>query len=332
MNTGIDISVIVCTYNRAALLYRAVESLFHLNTANAFVHEIVVIDDASTDDTPAILKGLQARTTAPLRVARATGAGIAAARNCGVLEAKGDFVAFFDDDQLADPNWLLELWQTRLATGAACVGGARVLDLPAHERAAMPSIIRLYLGEIPIEKAPRPCGRADLLCTGTVLIERPVFARVGGFDESLTEGGEDTEFFMRVRAAGLQTWYTPRSLARHIIPSYRREAPYLIWTAMRGGACFACRDLREWGRARTIAAALLRMTHAIAVHAPLFVAARLRGSKAHTLARRCQIYRALAYTRSALSSATPTAPREGARAAMAFRRERSLFPETGPRG
>ncbi|MBX7256432.1 MAG: glycosyltransferase [Candidatus Hydrogenedentes bacterium] len=328
MNNGIDISIVVCTYNRAALLFRSVESLFRLNTAGAFVYEIVVIDDLSTDDTPVILEGLRERSPVTLRWARASGAGIAAARNCGIREAVGDYIAYFDDDQLADPNWLLELWRTRLDTHAACVGGARLLELPARELSGIHPIIRLYLGEIPIETSPRKCGRADLLCTGTVLLDRTVFTRVGGFDESLSEGGEDTEFFTRVRAAGFQCWYTPHSVVKHIIPSYRREAPYLQWTAIRGGECFACRDLRELGALRTVVLSALRVIHAFAVHAPVMCVMRLLKRKGDVLARSCQIRRALAYARGAVRRIITGNSERGGKSRIDFRSERTLFPRT----
>lgn len=328
MNHGIDISVIVCTYNRAALLYRSVESLFSLRTDTAFGFEILVVDDASTDDTPAILAGLQRRSPVPLRWTRATGAGIAAARNLGLREARGECVAFFDDDQIADPDWLLELWLTRISTGADCVGGARVLDLPSREIAALPKIFRLYLGEIPVEHAARSCGRGDLLCTGAVLLNRAVFGKVGVFDESLSEGGEDTEFFMRVRASGLRAWYTPHSVVRHIIPSYRLQAPYLQWAAVRGGECFACRDLREFGRIRSLTTAVLRVGHAIAFHAPMMIARRLFAQESHALAHRCQIQRALAYARSLYRRIASARGDRRASATVNFRNERSLFPGT----
>ena len=325
----VDVSIIVCTYNRPDMLRLAVESLCCLETHARFAYEIVVVDDASTDRTPSVLTKLAAGAPVPLRMVRGSGAGVAAARNAGIDEARGAHIAFFDDDQVAEPLWLFELWQTLKDSGAACVGGARTLDLSAETLRTLPHIIRLYLGEIPIEAEPRPCGRGDLLCTGTVLIERRVFQAAGRFDDSLTQGGEDTEFFSRVRRAGFSCWYTPRSLVKHLVPEYRMQEPYLKWAARRGGACFARRDALEWGTTRLLAIALARVTHGILIHGAAFVRATLWRSRQDALARKCQIHRAIVYARTAAGLAMRRGISPRSEQVIVFRSERNLFSKSG---
>ncbi|GMW01026.1 MAG: hypothetical protein AMXMBFR84_21630 [Candidatus Hydrogenedentota bacterium] len=329
MNRSVDISVVVCTYNRAEMLRPSVESLLAIDTEGLYAHEIVVVDDGSTDDTQATLQDLKARSPVPMCVVRGAGTGVAAARNTGICASSGRYIAFFDDDQFAHTAWLTALWRTMKTTSAACVGGARTLDLETGVLESMPRISRLYLGEIPVEPFPRECGRNDLLCTGTVLIDRTLFDHVGVFDESLTQGGEDTEFFTRVRKAGGACWFTPLSLVRHMVPEYRMKRQYLIWSAIRGGDCFAIRDAREWGVMYTIGVAMARLMHAIALHMPAMALAAIRSERAFVLARWCQICRALAYARRSALLALPRSNAAGKGAfAIDFRSERNLFPKS----
>ncbi|MCC6694688.1 MAG: glycosyltransferase family 2 protein [Candidatus Hydrogenedentes bacterium] len=329
MCASIDISVVVCTYNRADMLRVALDSLCRLETEGLFSYEIIVVDDASTDDTGSVLEAHAASAPVSIRSIRGSGKGVAAARNTGIHEARGAYIAFFDDDQIAEPSWLIELWQTLQDSGAACVGGARTLDLPTDQLASLPRIIRLYLGEIPVETEVRPCGRADLLCTGTVLMERRVFQAAGRFDASLTQGGEDTEFFARVRRAGLPCWYTPRSIVRHMVPEYRLQESYLMWAAIRGGECFAHRDALEWGASRRLAAACARVAHAVLVHGAMIAVASLSGARQEALARKCQIYRACAYARVTGRLAVRGSAHAVCGSAIEFRSERNLFSKSG---
>src|SRR4029077_10495906 len=99
-----NVSIVVCTHNRAAMLRDALESLLRIETAGKFSYEIVVVDNASTDGTAQTVASL--RQTAPvLRYVYEAKKGIATARNRGLRESKGEWIAFFDDDQLADPRW-----------------------------------------------------------------------------------------------------------------------------------------------------------------------------------------------------------------------------------
>ena len=78
----IDISIVVCTYNRSELLRGALESLMALRTGGRFFFEILVVDNASTDDTPEVIEEIRENSRVPLRSVREPRKGVAAARNC----------------------------------------------------------------------------------------------------------------------------------------------------------------------------------------------------------------------------------------------------------
>lgn len=102
MTTEPFISIIVPTYNRATLLPLTLQSLFNLNYEN---YEIIVVDDGSTDNTLEVLSRIN---NPRLKVISIVNSERAAARNRGAENAKGEYVNFFDSDDLALPNHLSE--------------------------------------------------------------------------------------------------------------------------------------------------------------------------------------------------------------------------------
>jgi glycosyltransferase involved in cell wall biosynthesis len=98
------ISVVLPTHNRAALLPRAVASVRAQRYAT---WEIVLVDDASTDDTPAVVERLQAELGPDrLQSIRVVPGGVCAARNQALVAAKGTLIAYLDDDNTMHPLWL----------------------------------------------------------------------------------------------------------------------------------------------------------------------------------------------------------------------------------
>jgi len=97
------VSVVIPTYNQPLLLAETLASV----AAQAFDgYEIVVVDDGSTDDTPAVLREFQKRLGSRLRVVTQANAGIGAARNRGIEESRGRYVALLDHDDLWRPGKL----------------------------------------------------------------------------------------------------------------------------------------------------------------------------------------------------------------------------------
>ena len=100
------VSVVVATYQRADRLpdlFRALES----QTLSSDSFEVVIVDDASDDDTPAVLDALAAASPLTVHVLRQdVNGGAARARNVGAAEARAEILAFTDDDCQPTPHWL----------------------------------------------------------------------------------------------------------------------------------------------------------------------------------------------------------------------------------
>src|SRR5579875_1418191 len=84
----------LCTYNRAHLLRRVLEACFEQTVSD---YEVVLVDDGSSDDTPAIIEDARACATVPFIVVRQENAGLAKARNAGLRRASGERINFIDE-------------------------------------------------------------------------------------------------------------------------------------------------------------------------------------------------------------------------------------------
>ncbi len=230
------VSVVVPTYNRADCLARAVDSA--LNQTGASV-EVLVVDDGSVDAT-ADLMAQRYGADARVRYFRQPNRGVAAARNAALREARGDFVAFLDSDDVWKPWKLaLELAALRAAPEAGMVWtDMEAIDpdgVVVHGRylRLMYEASYRWLGGRPLFATSRPFvlppdlgpGAADvpnavdglrvhvgdifsdmvmgnLVHTSTVLLRRSRCDQVAAFNEGLARSGEDFDFHLRTCRAG----------------------------------------------------------------------------------------------------------------------------------
>ena len=183
------ISAVIPTRDRAALLARALASVFAQTRKPA---EVVVADDGSTDETPALLAELAKTAPVPLVVIRQDNRGAAAARNAGIAAAKGELLAFLDDDD----RWLPHKLEKQAAALEAAPG-----TLIAHTRE-----IWYRRGQRVNQKKKHDPPGGDIflkslaMCVvgmSTVMARRALFARFGGFDETFP-CCEDYELWLRV--------------------------------------------------------------------------------------------------------------------------------------
>lgn len=194
------VSVIIATYNRAHLLKETIESVLK-QTFRDF--ELIVVDDGSTDDTREMLKPYSDR----LRFFHQENRGASAARNLGILHARGHWIAFQDSDDLWTPDHLEDLFGfIDRNPGYAMVFGneAYVGKPPHHHRTLIPKEKSRRLAEKEIQLA-------DLFDKSIVrlqasLISKECLEAIGGLDENLRICMDlDLAFrlFMRYRVAYL---------------------------------------------------------------------------------------------------------------------------------
>lgn len=212
----LDVTVVVSTFRRPQLLPRLVRALEQQDLPRDRF-EIVVVDNASPDETSEVLVALQRVTTHQLRVARArVNRGPASGRNLGVELARGPVVAFTDDDCVPDPGWLR--------------GGLR----------AMGEGRRLVVGRT-VPPADHPVGpfarvlRVDdarYMQTCNVFYRRSDLEELGGFDERIGFG-EDTDLGLRALESGVEVVFAPEALVVHDV------RPRTVAEAVRGAAAWS---------------------------------------------------------------------------------------------
>jgi glycosyltransferase involved in cell wall biosynthesis len=196
------ISVVIPAYNHAAYLPQAIDSVLRQTLPPA---EIVVVDDGSTDATPAVLAAYAGR----IRIVRQANAGLPAARNRGTAEAGGDWLAFMDADDAWEPD--------RLAAMVAFLRGHPDLRVVATAARVM-TASGMPTGSILPRGAVRDrITTVDLLTddkgsinSGGVLVERRELLATGGFDPSLT-AVEDCDMWLRLSCRG-PIGFVPRPL------------------------------------------------------------------------------------------------------------------------
>jgi glycosyltransferase involved in cell wall biosynthesis len=202
---AVSVSVVIPTYNRAALLARCIRSL---KSSAVSELEIVVVDDGSTDETPAV-----ARSVEGVVYIRQANTGPALARNAGFAASRGRYVVFLDSDD----EWIARVPARLIAQLDAnpdipLVFGDTLVGSPA---VGFASFIDRYGGEtfdaLPYERRPgglrllerrpffRQLSTRNVMFLGSLVIRRQFFESAGRFDPRL-RGAADWEFFMRVAA------------------------------------------------------------------------------------------------------------------------------------
>lgn len=196
-NGGLPVlSIVVPTFNRAALLPRVFAALLDQDFGGDY--EILVVDDGSGDATPQVLEEWARRNPLRLRTFAQKNSGPARARNHGAEQARGQILVFIDDDCIAERSWLRELKQCIDATDAAAVAGTVVNDDEGW-------VGRYVNRESVIDHVLSTDGSVLEVITGNVAVRTEAFRRLGGFDETIrVAGGEDTEFSVRLRDSGLR--------------------------------------------------------------------------------------------------------------------------------
>ncbi|MFD5267303.1 glycosyltransferase [Streptomyces sp. NPDC058335] len=227
--TGVTVpftSVVIATRERADRLAHALDSMLAQDHPD---FEIVVVDNAPVTDATRVL--VERKYAERVRYVTEPVPGLAVAHNTGLASARGDVVAFTDDDVVADPRWLTELTAPFAADpGLGCATG---LILPARLRTPAQVLLESHGGfakgftprtydpaEPPADEPLFPFTAGRFGSGANMAFRSGVLRAVGGFDPAtgagtLARGGDDLYGFVRVLAQGHRLHYTPQALVWH---------------------------------------------------------------------------------------------------------------------
>lgn len=246
-SSPVKISVVVASFNRAHYLPGALESLTRQETDDRFQYEVFVVDNASTDNTAAVVREFAATSAVPVHYLHEAKPGDAPPRNHGIRQSDGDWIAFFDDDQFAEPHWLRNLLRVAIERETLIVGGPVCLDLEDAVCGQLSAACRSTLREMKPYAHDQPYEPHVIPGTGNMLVARAVFDRVGLFAEDIKEGGSDWKLVNDARGHSIEPWYAAQATIRHRVEGNRLSPAYFRWDAQNGGVSQADFDLRRSG-------------------------------------------------------------------------------------
>jgi glycosyltransferase involved in cell wall biosynthesis len=218
------VSVVVCTYNGSRTLQETLDGLKQLRYPN---FEVIVVDDGSTDG----LTNSIAQQSG-FRVIRTEQSGLSAARNTGWQEARGEIIAYIDDDAYPDSYWLHYLAESFMNSTHCGVGGPNV---PPPDDGMIADCV-----------ANAPGGPVHILLTDQIAEHIPgcnmafrksYLEAVEGFDPQFRTAGDDVDLCWRLQSRGWTIGFNPAAL---------------VWHHRRNSASTYLRQQRGYGRAEAL--------------------------------------------------------------------------------
>lgn len=216
-----DVSICVCTYKRQSVL-ETIDSVLAQDCLGLVNAEIVVCDDAPARFARPLIEAVTATSPIPIRYVASGAANVAVARNACVSAARGEWIAFIDDDETAERNWLSQLLTIQRAFRADVVKGYVRAIYP-------PETPGWVIASDPYTRDYGPDGTPIVsVASGNVLFRRS-FVSVDGiaFNPDFgRSGGEDTDFFDRVRSRGAGMVASRSAVVNEIVPPSRVTTEY----------------------------------------------------------------------------------------------------------
>ncbi|MFC1508434.1 glycosyltransferase family 2 protein [Candidatus Omnitrophota bacterium] len=259
MNTQYDykISVCLCTYKRPNKLAQCLESLLHQTFAQTF--EVIVTDNDCEHSGEKIVeqakKAFQNKGISLLYLVEPV-QNIALARNRSLQPARGELVAFIDDDEHASTCWLRNLYNRLLDTNADGVWGEVIPYIPESLPYWMRQSKLFYQPNLKQGAIMR-----EGLRTGNALIKRKLLTmRTGPFDEALGRtGGSDSDLFIWLQKQGFKFVWAANA---EVFEKLEEKRGYLRWhlrRAYRGGWGYSRRVVKRYGARKGFILSVIRI-------------------------------------------------------------------------
>ncbi len=196
-----SISVVVCTYNGSRTIRNTMEGLRKLEYPN---YEVVVVNDGSTDGAGDIAKeyGFKVITTKNM--------GLSSARNTGMRAAKGEIVAYIDDDAWPDPHWLTYLAVTFMTTDFVGVGGPNLP--PPNDGPIADCVANAPGGPIHVLLTDR---EAEHIPGCNMAFRKTALEAINGFDVRFRIAGDDVDLCWRLQEKGWKLGFHPAAMVWH---------------------------------------------------------------------------------------------------------------------
>ncbi|MEO0868484.1 MAG: hormogonium polysaccharide biosynthesis glycosyltransferase HpsE [Cyanobacteria bacterium J06642_11] len=237
-----DFSVAIRLYNGAAILPKILDALQAQVISTDILWEVIVVDNNSVDQTADVVRHYQRTwTRCPLRYVLEPEQGASFARRRAILEAKGTWIGFLDDDNIPNIHWVEAAYQFGCAHPQAAAYGSQIH--PCYETQPPENFERIAPFIPVVERDETICFTAGWRASsnlvppgaGLVILRQAWIDYVpyplslqGPVGKSLTGKGEDVEALLYLKKAGWEIWFNPKMHIEHQIPSWRFERSYLL--------------------------------------------------------------------------------------------------------
>lgn len=242
-----EFSVVIVSRNRAAMLIEAIPRVLAM-ADDTGGYELVVVDNGSSDNTKAVLAGLQARYPQRLVAVSEPVAGISRARNMGIRTSRGNWLLFLDDDAWV-PADLLSVYRHWIGVypDASGWGGGATLRYPEKLPWCWGPHFDGMLSALDFGDQPRVLTFPETPYGLNMLFRREVLDRMGGFREDIAFGGDETDLFLRMARAGLEVRNAPGCKVVHAVDPSRFSLRWLLAASYRSGGYHANLDRLNGG-------------------------------------------------------------------------------------
>lgn len=230
-----DLTVILCTWNRAKSLVGVLTSLEASIVPAGLEWEVLVVDNNSTDHTRAVCESFISKNPRRFRYLFEGKQGKTNALNAGIQKAHSEYLALTDDDLTVDPHWIAEMYDAFKKHDCAAIGG-RIVPVwnckkPAWITLEGPFRHPAYGGIVNFDLGDSPC-QLTLTATGANMgLRKAIFEKYGPYRADLNRindllGGEDTEYCRRLMRGGELLMYAPKAIVYHPVEEYRTKRNY----------------------------------------------------------------------------------------------------------
>jgi len=239
---GMDLSVVVCTYNRVCYLKLAIESLLNQSIGKENF-EIIVVDNGSTDGTKALIDKYYDRCIKYLYESKQ---GLSFARNTGWKAATGEWVAYIDDDAVASPHWVENIIEfiKMQNNQAAVVGGPAYLVWPVEKPAWLNGKLLEFLSFVDHGLSSCQLEPGQDLYGVNCVFRKKYLEQAGGFDAELGRvgcnllSGEETVLISEITKLGGEVFYVANALVWHHVSPERTSRKWFLrrcyWQGVTG--------------------------------------------------------------------------------------------------
>jgi succinoglycan biosynthesis protein ExoM len=229
------LNVCICTFKRAVLLRRLLDTLVNQRTEGLFSFSVVVADNDAMQSAQPVVDAFSSVAQLPVAYCFEPQANIAMARNKALANVDGDFAVFIDDDEFPAEDWLLNLYKTCSATGAAGVLGP---VKPSFEPGTPGWVKKGGFFDRPSYATGYELKWPETR-TGNVLFKKEILSGVEKpFRVEFATAGEDMDFFRRMMEKGHRFVWCDEAVAYETVPLSRCTRSHLLKRALLRGSNF----------------------------------------------------------------------------------------------